>query len=137
MRKNKTNLDYFSHDVNMFEDKKIKYLRAKFGLIGYAVFIRLLEEIYSEGYYIVFGEKELLLFADDNKIEIDVCNKIINACINEGLFDIRLFESYRILTSRRIQQNYTAAHWRRLKISFIKEYLLIEPGVFLKPKTNN
>lgn len=136
MRKNKTNLDYFSHDVNMFSDKKIKFVVAKFGLTGYAVFIRLLEEIYQEGYYIVFGEKELLLFADANKIDINVCKNIIDVCINEELFSITLFNVYNILTSRRIQQNYIAAHWRRQKITFIKEFLLVDPSEYLNPKNN-
>jgi len=39
----KNNLDYFSHDNGMRNDRKIKALRAKYGLQGYAVFSMFLE----------------------------------------------------------------------------------------------
>ena len=112
----------------MLTDNKIRFIKAKHGLLGYAVYLRLLEEIYKEkGYYIENGEKFSILFCDDNKLELNVFNEILNDCINEELFDSNIYKTYGILTSRRIQQNYFAGCERRQNIFLIKEYLLIDP----------
>jgi hypothetical protein len=126
-RTNKKGLDYFSHDTNTVLDTKIRFLKAKHGLIGYAVYFRLLEEIYQNSYYLEFSERDLILFASENMIEINVCNNIINDCINEGLFDRNKYEKYKILTSRRIQQNYIDGCFRRKEITLEENYLLFMP----------
>ena len=41
----KNNMDYFPHDNKMRNDRKIKALRAKYGLEGYAVYNMLLETL--------------------------------------------------------------------------------------------
>lgn len=112
-RKFKKGIDYFSHDTNMRNDLKIKLLKAKFGLIGYAVFNLILEDIYSLGYYIKIDEDYLLLFASENGIEMELLNEIISFCTLKNLFDNKLYENEKILTSRRIQQNYLEATERR------------------------
>lgn len=68
-RQIKKGIDYFSHDVNMKEDLKIKLLRAKFGLTGYAVYNLLLEDIYKDSYYLKIDEDYILLFSADNNID--------------------------------------------------------------------
>lgn len=125
-RKGKVGIDYFSHDVDMLQDKKIKIIKAKHGLIGYAVYLRLLEEIYREtGYYLHVDEDFNILFSDDNNIQLDVHILILNDCIEKGLFNKRLYEEYSILTSDRIQMNYYSATERRKEVEFYKQYLLI------------
>lgn len=127
-RSNKIGIEYFSHDVDMMNDKKIKLIKAKHGLIGYAVFLRLLEEIYrEEGYYLKADEDFNILFCDENNIQLDAYESIINDCLEKGLFDKGIFEKYSVLTSKRIQLNYCAATERRKEIEFIKEFLLINP----------
>ena len=128
-RTNKKGLDYFSHDTNTVLDTKIRFLKAKHGLIGYAVYFRLLEEIYQNSYYLEFSERDLILFSSENMIEINVCNNIINDCINEGLFDRNKFDKYKILTSRRIQQNYIDGCFRRKEITLEENYLLFMPAL--------
>ena len=131
-RSYKKGIDYFSHDVDMMQDKKVKLLKAKHGLIGYAVYIRLLEEIYSDkGYYIIIDESFNYVFADDNNIDINVYINCLNDCINSELFDINLYEKYHILTSARIQTNYLDACSRRKSIDFIEEYLLCSLDVYI------
>lgn len=136
-RNNKTGLDYFSHDTDMSNDIKLKFIKAKHGLIGYAVYNKLLEEIYRDnGYYLEINDRYIILFSDENKIEVDVCKDIINDCINEKLFNINLYNVYSILTSRRIQENYLKGSERRKSITLISEYLLIVPGEILKENHN-
>lgn len=50
-RPKKNNLDYFSHDVTMRNDKKVRSLRSLFGNEGYAIYCMMLE---------VIGEEDLL-----------------------------------------------------------------------------
>ena len=69
-RKGKVGIDYFSHDVDMLQDKKIKIIKAKHGLVGYAVYLRLLEELYREnGYYLQIVEDFNILFSDENRLD--------------------------------------------------------------------
>ena len=125
-RKNKIGLDYFSHDVEMFNDIKIKFIKAKHGLIGYAIFLRLLENIYKEnGYYIQIDDKFNILFADDNKLDINVYINVLNDCINENLFNKEIYEKHKVLTSKRIQLNFLAGAERRKLIELKKEFLLL------------
>ena len=127
----KAGIPYFSHDVDMLQDKKIKLLKAKHGLIGYATYIRLLEELYRDkGYYLHIDEDFNILFSDDNNLDLNVYNLILNDCISGGLFNAELHEKYDILTGKRIQDNYFSATARRTKVEFIREYLLSEPTDF-------
>ena len=126
-RQVKVGIDYFSHDVDMLQDRKVKLIKAKHGLIGYAVFLRLLEELYRDkGYYLHIDENFNLLFTDENNVDLNVYINVLNDCINFDLFDKASYEKYSILTSKRIQRNYCEATLRRKEISFIKEYLILK-----------
>lgn len=136
-RTGKVSIDYFSHDVDIMQDNKIKLLKAKFGLIGYAVYIRLLEELYrSDGYYLKIDEDFNILFSDENKMNYEDHLSILNFLLDKGLFDISLYSDYGILTSKRVQVNYCSAISRRTKATFIKEYLLVNPDDEI-PKSNS
>ena len=127
MRKCKVGIDYFSHDVDMLQDKKIKLIKAKHGLLGYAVYLRLLEELYKEsGYYLNCDDDFNTLFADDNNLDYNAYILILNDCIKGDLFNNKLYKDYSILTSKRIQENYCSATERRKSVDFYKEYLLID-----------
>ena len=47
-RTSKKGIDYFSHDVDMMQDRRIKLIKAKHGLVGYAIYLRLFEELKAE-----------------------------------------------------------------------------------------
>lgn len=136
-RKCKVGIEYFSHDVDMAQDKKIKILKAKHGLVGYALFLRLLEELYrEEGYYLKIDEDFNILFSDDNNLDYNAYILILNDCIEKGLFDKDKFEEHSILTSKRIQENYIAATDRRKEVEFIDEYLLVDAKSIYSEKVN-
>lgn len=137
MRKCKVGIDYFSHDVDTMQDKKIKLLKAKHGLAGYAVYFRLLEELYKEsGFYLKCDNDFNTLFADDNNLDYNVYILILNDCIKEELFNNKLYKAHGILTSKRIQENYCMATDRRKEVVFYKEYLLIDVQPFYKKDVN-
>lgn len=134
-RVGKVGIQYFSHDVDMMQDKKMRLLKAKFGLIGYAVYLRLLEEIYRDkGYYAKADDDFNILFSDDINLNIDEYIMILNYCLSSNLFDKNLYEKYSILTSERIQKNYCAASERRKEIDFFKEYLLTDVAALYTKK---
>ena len=129
-RQIKTGIDYFSHDVDMLQDKKIKIIKAKHGLVGYAVYLRLLEELYREnGYYLTIDDDFNILFADDNNLDFDVYISILNDCIIKELFDSQLYEKYSILTSKRIQENYISATERRKEVELEKSYCILDVNI--------
>ena len=60
-RTNKVGIDYFSFDVDFFNDDKIQLIEAEFGIKGSITAIRLLCKIYNEGYFYGWGEDQCLL----------------------------------------------------------------------------
>ena len=69
-RPKKDNADYFSHDADMRNDLKIKALRNKFGVEGYAVWNMLLEVLTDSTYFeYEWNEVSIELMAADFGIE--------------------------------------------------------------------
>ncbi len=127
-RPTKTGLEYFPLDVDMDQDDKLFFIEAKHGLIGFAVVVRLLMLIYKDGYYKQYTkDKEAFMLAKRLSVEVNVLNNIVNDCINEDIFNKKLFEQYGILTSRGIQKRYLEACARRKEVNIFKEYCLIDP----------
>ena len=105
----KKGIDYFSHDVNMNHDIKIKLLKAKYGLTGYAVFNLLLEDIYKNGYYLEISEDYTLIFCSENLIDEILFNQILEFTVSRELFSKVVYTNHKVLTSKRIQENYLEA----------------------------
>jgi hypothetical protein len=122
-RSPKQGLDYFPLDVIL--DDKFDLLEARFGLEGFAVALKLLQKIYSVGYYYQWGEKESLLFSRRVNIDYDLLQQIVADAIKWGLFDKLMFDQYKILTSKGIQERFFEASKRRSKIVVIKQYLMV------------
>lgn len=81
-RPKKTNADYFSHDTDMRNDLKIKAIRRKFGLTGYAVWCMLLEVITdSDNLEMEYNDEQLELISADFDIDRDELKCIIDYAI--------------------------------------------------------
>ena len=81
-RPQKNNLDYFSHDNNMRNDRKIKALRAKFGHVGYSVYNMILETLSENNLLLIeWVDAEIELISGDFGIHSEELISIINyAC---------------------------------------------------------
>lgn len=127
-RGNKVNLDYFELDCRM--DEKVRMIQAEYGLKGFAVFVKLLQEIYGEnGYYCEWTRDRELLFASENGLDngsLQLLRDIVSACIRRNIFSERLFKEYGILTSHGVQKQYLKATVKREAVDLKKEYLLID-----------
>ena len=132
----KVGLDYFPLDCVL--DDKIELIEAEFGLIGFAVVVKLLQKIYGEqGYYCEWTKEVALLFARKCGVGGNAVSEIVTSSLKRGIFNNDLFNKYGILTSRGIQKRYFEAVSRRKQIEVKSEYLLIEVAQFSKNASNN
>ena len=127
-RPTKLGLDYFPHDTHTDEDTALQLLEAEFGLDGYAVYFKLLESIYAQGYAKQWGEDECLLFAKKmGAFTVPKLSEIIKGCIRRSLFDEGVYNLFQILTSKAIQ-----LRWLEAKR---KDVSAIDPKVCLIEQT--
>ena len=129
-RPEKQGLDYFPLDIDIDSDDKVYLIQAKHGIAGFGILIKLFMKIYRNGYYLRFTEREEIIFAAQNNIDINVCRNVVNECINESIFDKDIYNKYQILTSRGIQKRYFEVSERRKKTELIKEICLIDTSKY-------
>ena len=122
----KPSIDYFPLNCHMNDSMNL--IQANFGLIGFAVVIKLWQKIYSgKGYYIEWDNDVALLFAHEHGAGVNVVKEIVLACLSKGIFDRGLYEQYGILTSEGIQARYAEATAKRRFVLADSRYLLIPP----------
>lgn len=135
-RPKKEGLEYFSIDTDITNDDKVKLIKAKYGLTGFAIVILLLTKIYHNGYFYPWSEDEQYLFADDARVEVNVVNNVVNDCINRGFFNKTIYDQYGVLTSRGIQKRFLQACQRRKEVVVYREYFLAEDYIKELAKDN-
>jgi hypothetical protein len=85
----KNNLDYFSHDKDMRNDLRIKALRRKYGMTGYAVWNMLLEHLTDcDNFEYEYSDLNIELLSGDFDIEPEELKKIISY-----LLELKLIEN--------------------------------------------
>ena len=110
-RPTRQGVDYFPLDVYL--DDKFKFIEIKFKLEGFAILIKLLQRIYSYGYWYKWTEDEMLIFADENRTTLDLVKNVTDEAITREIFDSNLYKQYNILTSKGIQNRYKEIVRRR------------------------
>ena len=125
----KPGLEYFSLDVDIFEDDKIFDLQNEYGPLGEVIYLRLLCLIYKNGYYYRFDSLDklagLLIKSIGNRWARDkkAVKDVILYCAKCNLFSSELMQN-NVITSRSIQLRYLKAKERNLPK--IEEYSLLE-----------
>lgn len=84
-RPKKYNADYFSHDKDMRNDLKIKALRKKFGLSGYAFYCMFLEVLVNEDYF-EYEINDLSIELLNGDFDIDNGQELLDYCCKLKLF---------------------------------------------------
>lgn len=123
-RPTKQGVDYFPLDVHM--DDKFKFIEIKYKLEGFAVVIKLMQRIYSNGYWCKWTEDEQLLFCDENRVDLPVLHEVFLECLKRGIFHEGMYLNHSILTSKGIQKRYKEMIRRRKDVEWMTEYLLID-----------
>lgn len=124
-RPKKDGLEYFPLDVYAGTDDELELLEAEYGLEGFAIFIKLLQAIYKNGYYINWSDKEKLLFSKRVNVALTLVNDVITTCLKWDLLNNSLYEQHKILTSHGIQQRFLLAIGRRSAVEIYQDYLLL------------
>lgn len=128
----KKGIDYFPFDVDFFEDEKIQFISARFGIKGEVCAIRLLTRIYRDGYFLKWDEDSSYLFAKvaGKEFTHGLVNDVVNELIRRGFFDKTIFDSFGILTSHGIQERFFKACERRKSVEVDQRLLLVDPADF-------
>lgn len=124
-RQQKEGLEYFSFDVDFFDDEKIGAISGEFGIKGEITAIKLLCAVYRNGYFAVWNEPlKMKLLKSLPGISPELLEQIVNRLVRWGFFASSCFNSDKILTSEGIQKRYFNAIKRR-KTKDEYPYLLI------------
>lgn len=107
------------------DDDKIKVLIAEHKKEGFAFLIMFWCSLYKQSYYKKWTTREKKLFCTDFNFDISDVDNIVATCLEEEIFNQSLYDKYEIITSERIQETWVDVTTRRLKLTFIKEFLLI------------
>lgn len=128
-RQLKVGLDYFSLDVGLFSDKKIKSLRAHFGADGIAFYLYILCEVYKDqGYYVQADADFLDNAASDLGMGPEKIGQMLHFLLERSLLDSILFQSDKVLTSHGIQMRYQLAKksmGQKTVIPVVKEFWIL------------
>jgi len=115
-RPKKNNADYFPHDADMRNDPKIRALRRKFGLKGYAIWNMFLEFLTdSEFFECEWNRMNIELLAGDFEVDPIELKDIIRYCQDIKLLNVdgqviysqKLIERFESLLVRRKRQRKT------------------------------
>ena len=111
-RQVKNNMEYFPHDNKMRNDRKIKALRAKYGLEGYAVYNMLLETLCEADLLIIeWNDVEIELISGDLMVDSDtltgiteyLCKINLLKRVNGWLFCPQLDKRSEVVFKKRIR----------------------------------
>lgn len=82
--------DYFPHDRDMRNHRKIKAVRTKFGISGYAIWCMTLEYLTGiDGNVIEFSDTELELMSGDYGVSATEIRDVLNYCIKLELLFLK------------------------------------------------
>lgn len=103
----------------------LELIQADTGLKGFAVIVKLQQEIFKQrSYYLEATEEVISLFARRNGASESMVSEIITSAVKRGYYDKTLYDKYKILTNEFIQENYLEASKRQKSVDVIKEYLV-------------
>ena len=126
----KDGVDYWPFDVNLLRDKKLKLIKAEFGVKGVYVAIELLNAVYLEnGYYKKWDEDDCLLMSEGvgDGCTPQLIREVLQGCLRRSLFDKRVFEMFGVLTSVGIQKRFLRIVGNsREVIPIIRAYWLLD-----------
>ncbi len=109
-RPTKNHCDYFSHDKDMRNHRKVKVLRHKFKTTGYAVWNMLLEYLTgADGNVFENSEDEIELMSGDFDVSVTEIREIIDFCIRKEM----LFEKDGFIHSESLDERLSPVYEKR------------------------
>lgn len=126
-RPKKQGLDYFTCDVNMYQDIKIRKLIRYKGVQAVSVYQILLCQIYAVGYYLKWDDDLPFIISEVSDLQEDYINDVISYALSIGLFDQTVYDENKVLTSHGIQERFfDFCSVAKRKVSSDTPYLLVD-----------
>lgn len=123
----KIGIEYFSLDVDIFEDEKVIPVSSEFGAKGECIIIRVLCAIYRNGYFAECSEAFKFKIAKQANLPESLVSEVISGLVRWGFFNKTVFDSFGVLTSRRIQKNWKTATRKRVEKNDLDYWILELP----------
>jgi len=100
----KQGLDYFPHDTDAINDKKIQKLIDEYGLAGYGFYFALLADIYADLPAPYKWEENVKIFAHRCRLSGAKAQRMLSFCVEIHLFDADNFTKDSTLISQSITE---------------------------------
>lgn len=126
-------MDYFPLDVDIFESDKMLAISGEFAVKGEIITLRLLCEIYRNGYFVEYSELLKNKLARLSGLSVNLIDEVVGKLVKYGFFDESVFREHAALTSKGIQKRYQEAVKRRKNISCEHYWLLNGVNVDINP----
>lgn len=103
----KEGVEYFPLDVNFYRNRKLRRVIKAQGEKSIGIWVVVLAMIYEDkGYYVTFDENMCFDIADICGVTEGAIMEFVKAAIQAELFNSFMFDSFNILTSKGIQEQY-------------------------------
>lgn len=130
-RPKKEGLDFAGWEVGVLDnDGKVDRLIEAQGIAAFTVYFYLCMHAYAtHGYYLDWSYSQCATTARKlgKGASAEFVKNVVDMCFECCLFDKRLFQEYRILTSRGIQRRYWSAVHERVGKYELKQFWLLKP----------
>lgn len=129
-RPEKLGHDYFPFFTSREDRTKLNIIQASKGNDGFVVILMtecLIRGNRSNGYYIKCDlDMSARLHNECGGIKIEKIQDILEFAIENEYFDKKLYQKYKILTNRQIQEDHLLSSQRRSNFSIKKEYMILK-----------
>lgn len=132
-RPQKMGLEYFSFDVDIFDDEKVIPISSEFGAKGECIVVRVLCAIYRNGYFAECSDAFMFKIAKQANLPHTLVSEVIAGLVKWGFFDKSVFDSFGVLTSAGIQKRWKQATKKRVPVENL-EYWVLDGKSNNKPK---
>lgn len=136
----KKGLDYFPVDTDIFENIQVRKLKSQYKSSGFLVYFTILCDVYrKEGYFLQLSDDYIYDLSDRMGETEEKVLEIVIYCLQIKLFNQQVFDLYKVITSKSIQERYIQAQ-KRCKNSVREEFDCInvtETPVIVAETTEN
>ena len=127
-RPRKDGIDYFPVNVSFFSNSCVESLIATHGCNAPSVYLFILCKAYEEkGYYFELKRTSTAVIAKNLLIDKEYVDAVISECLGLGLFDLGIYNDFKVLTSLDIQRNFQVACKARGK----RRHIDVDPYLWL------
>lgn len=130
----KNSVDYFPHDSDMRNHKKVKAIRSRFGVNGYAIWSFLLEYLSgSDGNVFPYSDLEFELMSGDFGVPATEIRSVVDYCISLEM----LFVKDGFVNSESLDERLAPVYLKRGKAKELSEKQRRDKGKFINSNTES